>query len=218
MAEFTTTNDGGWVFDFESKPNVPNLPVHDPLEQQGPQRTVGYLEGPGKWENYSDDVLYEVESLFRKFMDDKAYSEEWMNDKRGYWRRYTCGMMFEQLYGRKVDIKDHTDQLRLRRLVKILSYFSTRIQKEGSIRGKKLTKSIYTISPRLYKTKPPYCLKIRLQWLQKKGELPCWQNMKLPKDDLKPGQARNKKTNENMRIRRERARELYNKRYADRKR
>ena len=217
MAEFITTDDG-WEFSFDSEPDVPNLPVHDPHEEQGPQRTVGYLEGPGKWENYSDDTLYELETLLREWLEIKVNTDEWKKDKRGYYRRFTCGMVYEQLYGKPVNIKEKDCQLKLRRLTKLLAYYSTKIQKEGSIRGKKLTKSIYTISPRLYKTKPPYCLKVRLKWLKEKGELPCWQNMKLPKDDLKAGQARNKQTNENMRIRREKARERYNQRYADRTR
>lgn len=217
MAGFTTTNDS-WEFSFDSTPEVPDLPVHDPIDPQGP-KVASYLEGPGKWENYSDDKLYEVESLVRKFFESKETDEQWIKDKRGYWKRYTCGMMFEQIYGRKFsNNSNHDDQLRMRRLVKVMTYYSTKIQKEGSIRGKKVTKKIYTLSPKLYKTRPPYCLKLRLQWLAEKGELPCWQNMKLPKDYLKAGQARNPKTNENMRKRREKARELYNKRYADRAR
>lgn len=212
MPGFTTTNNGEWEFSFEDKPSIPDLPVHDPLEQQGPT-TPGYLEGAGKWENYSDNVIYELEALLRKWFEEKVNSEQWKNDKRGYYRRFTCGMMYEQLYGHPADMDSKDDRTKLRRLPKLLAYYSTKIQKEGSIRGKKLTKTIYTLSPRLYKTRPPYNLKLRLEWLADRGELPCWQNMKLPKDDLKAGQARNKKTNENMRLRRERAKQKYNDRY-----
>jgi hypothetical protein len=153
----------------------------------------------------------------RKWFEKNIETEQWKKDKRGYYRRYTCGLMFEQLYGRKADAKSHEDLTRMRRLVKVLSYYSSKIQKEGSIRGKKYTKTIYTLSPKRYKTVPPYNLKLRLKWLSDRGELPCWQNMKLPKDNLKIGHARNKKTDENMRRRRERAREEYNRRYSDRK-
>lgn len=212
MAGFTTTDDGSWEFSFDDTPEIPDLPVHDPHEQQGPM-VPGYLDGPGKWENYSDNVMYELESLLMKWFEANAGTERWRKDKRGYWRRFTCGMMFEQLYGRKADIRSHEDQVRLRRLPRLMAYYSSRVQKEGSVRGKKMTKSIYTLSTKLYHQRPPYNLKLRLEWLSDRGELPCWQNMKLPKDDLKPGHARNPRTDENMRRRRERSRQLYNERY-----
>ena len=217
MAGFTTTDDGGWVFSFDDKPEIPDLPVHDPLEQQGPM-TPGYLEGAGKWENYSDTVVYELESLLRKWLEVKVDTEEWKKDKRGYYRRFTCGMVYECLYGHPANPRSKEDQTKLRRLPKLLAYYSSRIQKEGAIRGKKLTKKIYTISPRLYKRRPPYNLRLRIEWLAERGELPTWHNMRLPKDDLKAGQARNPKTNENMRLRRERARQAYNDRYNGRNR
>lgn len=216
MPGFTTTDNGEWEFSFDSMPEVPDLPVHDPLVQQQPL-IPGYLDGPGKWDNYTDDTIYELESLLRKWFAARVDTDEWKKDKRGYFRRYTCGMMYEQLYGKPAKIKEKDSQLKLRRLQKLLAYYSSRIQKEGSVRGKKMTKSIYTLSPRLYKTKPPYSLKLRLQWLADKGELPCWQNMKLPKDDLKAGHARNKRTDENMRLRREKAREIYREKYGNRK-
>ena len=215
MPGFTTTEDGSWEFSFDDTPEIPDLPVHDPLEQQNPL-VPGYLEGPGKWENYTDNHIYELEALLRKWFEVKSETEEWKKDHRGYYRRFTCGMIFEQLYGRLASRDNSDDWTKLRRLPKLLAYYSTRIQKEGSIRGKKLTKTIYTLSPKLYKQRPPYNLKLRLEWLKEKGELPCWQNMRLPKDDLKPGQARNPRTNENMRMRSERAKQRYNERYSDR--
>lgn len=215
MAGFTTTDDGGWEFSFDSKPEIPDLPAHDPHEQQGPV-LPGYLDGPGKWENYSDDIVYELESLLRRWLGVKSATEQWKRDKRGYWRRFTCAMVFEQLYGRRADMDSHGDRTRLRRLPRLLAYYSSKVQKAGSVRGKKVTKTIYTLSMKLYRSRPPYNLKLRLEWLAERGELPCWQNMGLPKDDLKPGHARNPRTDENMRRRRERSRELYNERYGNR--
>lgn len=215
MAGFTTTNDGEWEFSFDDTPSIPDLPVHDPHEQQGPE-APGYLDGPGKWENYSDLVIYELEALLRKWFTMKIESGVWDNDKTGRRRKYTCKMMYEQLYGKLPDLKDQGDRVKLRRLPKVLSYYSTRIQASGSINGKKMTKTIYTLSPKLYKTRPPYSLRLRLQWLAEKGELPTWHNMMLPRDDLKIGHARNKRTDENMELRRERAKQRYNERYADR--
>lgn len=215
MAGFTTTDDGGWEFSFDDTPEIPDLPIHDPFVQQGPEK-ANYLAGPGKWENYSDDVLYEIEALLRKFMESKKADPEWRRDRRGRLRRYTCGMMFEQLYGRPADQKSEEDRTKLRRMPKVMAYYSSKIQKSGSIRGKFTTCTIYTLSPKRFNMKPPYNLKLRIEWLSKQGKLPCWQNMRLPKDDLQAGQARNPKTNENMRRRRERGRELYNERYKDR--
>jgi len=212
MPGFITTDNGEWEFSFEDKIDIPDLPVHDPLTPQGPM-APGYLEGPGKWENYTDNYVYELESLLRKWFALKIDSGEWKNDKRGFYRRFTCKLIFEQLYGRLPDFNDHNDRTKIRRLPKLLAYYSSRIQKNGSIRGKNYSKSIYTLSPKLYKTRPPYNLKLRLEWLSEKGEMPTWHNMMLPKDDLKPGHARNKKTEENMRLRSERAKQRFNERY-----
>lgn len=60
---------------------------------------------------------------------------------------------------------------------------------------------------------PPYSLKLRLEWLGEKGDIPTWSNMAVPKDDLEPGHARNYKTEKNMERRREQARARYNERY-----
>jgi len=212
MPGFITTDNGEWEFSFEDKVDVPDLPVHDPLEQQGPM-APGYLEGPGKWENYTDNYIYELESLLRKWFEARIDSDEWRSDKRGFYRRYTCKLMFEQLYGRLPDPKDHDDRTKIRRMPKLLAYYSSKIQKGGSIRGKNYSKTIYTLSPRLYRNRPPYNLKLRLEWLSENGKMPTWYNMKLPKDDLKPGHARNKRSEENMRLRSERAKQRFNERY-----
>jgi len=215
MPGFITTDDGGWEFRFDD-PIATELPVHDPFEQQGPE-IPSYLDKPDHWKNYSDMVLYELELLLRKFFKSKEGEKNWEKGN-AYMRKYTCSMMFEQLYGRKVSMSNKDDLTRLRRLPKLLSYYSTRVQKCGSIRGRKTNKTIYTLSLRMYRNRPPYSLRLRIEWLSEQGKLPVWQNMKLPNDDLKPGHARNKRTDENMRARREKARQLYNERYADRAR
>ncbi len=219
MPGFTTTNDGEWSFSFEDKVEVPDLPVHDPLHPTGPD-VPGYLNGPGKWENYSDPILYELESLLRKWLESKTEDKDWAakGAKGIRARKHTTSMVYMCLYGKPWDPKDKDCQVRMRRLPRLLAYYSTRIQKEGIVNGKKVTKSIYHLSLKRYKNVPPYCLKLRIEWLRKHGKMPVGQNMQLPKDDLKAGHARNPKTNENMRNRRERARQRYNERYGDRKR
>jgi hypothetical protein len=205
MAGFTTTSDGDWVFDFADPDAKPKLP-------DGPNMATSYLEGAGKWENYSDPVVYECDSLMRQFLESKTSDPKW-NTTSTKWRRFTPGMMFEVLYGRKYEQADYPKILKL---LKIMGYYSSRIQKSGVIRGKKTNKNVYCLSLKRYKKMPPYSLKLRLEWLQEKGELPCWQNMRLPSDYLKPGHARNKRTEENMEKRRERAKAVYNGRYKDR--
>lgn len=207
MQGFTTTENGGWTFDLGDKPEVPELP-----EESG---KISYLDDPEVWKVYSDDALYEVETLFLEWAE-RMMQEPKFRQNNPVYRRYTCGMVFEQLYGRKYDVHNSDDHVSMRRLPKIMSYYSSKIQKEGSIRGKKVTRTIYTLSIRRIKTLPPFSLKLREEWLAKRGEVPTWSNMKPSKDRLKPGHARNPRTDENMARRRERAREIYNERYAGR--
>ena len=205
MQGFTTDESGGWVFNFMEPETKPELP-------DGPNMATSYLEGPGKWENYSDRDLYEVDSLLRQFLMSKATDPKWTKASTK-WRRYTAGMMFEVIYGRPYAGTHTSDYQKILRLARVMAYYSTRITKEGSIRGKRYKKKIYYLSVARCKKLPPYSLKLRLEWLEEQGRMPCWQNMAVPKDDLKPGHARNKRTDENMEMRRERGRRLYKERY-----
>lgn len=207
MAGFTTTSNGDWVFSFDDPQTKPELPDE-------PNMATNYLAGPGKWENYSDKIIYECDSLLRQFFESKKNDSHWSMPNPKY-RRFTTGMMFEVLFGRKYDPK--TDHQYGVRLARVMAYYSTKIIKEGSINGKRYKKSIYTLSMKRYFKCPPYSLKLRIEWLSDKGELPTFRNMKMPKDDLKIGHARNKKTNENMERRSERARQRYNELYRNRK-
>lgn len=212
MPGFTTTDEGGWVFSFEDKPDIqtelPMISPSDPNTVEPPN----YLGKPDKWKNYTDMILYEAELLLRKFFELKQSDKNW-TCSAAYYRRNTLGMIYVELYGEPVNNRDKLCQKRMRRLSNLLAYYSTRIQKEGSVRGKKTNKKIYTLSLKRYEKLPPYSLRLRIEWLAEQGKVPCWQNMKLPKDDLKPGHARNPKTDENMEKRRERAKERHNEKY-----
>lgn len=203
---FTTDGDG-WKFSFSDPMSKPKLP-------EEPSMATGYLAGKGRWENWSDPMIYECDCLVRQLFESKKGDKEW-NKPNGRNRRFTFGMMFEVLFGRKYDSKK--DAKYTNRLSKILAYYSSRVQTSGSIHGKRYAKPIYTLSPARYARKPPYSLKLRLEWLEERGELPTWSNMAPAPDDLKPGHARDVKTEENMERRRERARKAYNERYVDRK-
>ena len=129
-------------------------------------------------------------------------------------RRYTMKMVYEQIYN-----KTWTPEVGGKiayRMSKILAYYSSRMQKAGSINGKNYSKTIYTIAPSRLK-KPPYSLRLRLEWLAEQKLLPTYENMALPKDILKQGHARNPKTEENMRKRSEAAKRVYREKYGNRK-
>lgn len=205
MEDSTSTNDGKILFTFGEEFKKPELP-------KVPTPAVSYLEGEGKWENYSDATLYECESLLRQFLEEKKKDSKWRQQNPMY-RKCTVGIMYYNLFGCEYDSKDSLCQKRGRRLARLLTYYSTRKQKEGTILGKKHTKTIYTLSLRRYAKVPPYSLRLRVEWLAEQGRIPVWQNMQLPKDNLKAGHARNPKTDANMERRREHARRLYNEKY-----
>ena len=202
---FSTDGDS-WSFSFDDVPEKPTLP-------DKPNMTTGYLSGKGCWENWSDPVVYECDSLMRQFLESKQGDGKWARTSK--LRRFTFGLMFEVLFGRKYD--PSIDFKYINKLSKVMAYYSSRIQKEGMIRGKRYGKPVYTLSPKRYNSVPPYSLRLRLEWLEEQGILPTWQNMRAPSDSLKPGHARNPRTDENMERRREQARQRYNKRYRDRK-
>ena len=193
--------DGSWSFQFGGKAPEPELP-------EGSQETLPYLASADRWEQYNNETVYTLDSLVRQWIATMAKSKAWCNSAKK--RRYTMSMVFEQIYGRKYD--STKDAKIVKPLTSILAYYSTRVQKSGSINGKTYTKTIYTISQRRL-GKPPYSLKLRLEWLSERGELPTWRGMALPKDDLKPGHARNPKTEANMERRREAGKARYNERY-----
>ena len=204
MPDFTTTPDGGWPFQFGGKAPEPKLP-------EGSNELLPYLASADRWEQYNNPVVYEIDSLVRQWIETMSKSKAW--SRTTSMRRYTMSMVFEQIYGRKYDCSK--DAKIVKPLTTILAYYSTKIQKSGSINNKVYTKTIYTISPSRLR-KPPYSLKLRLEWLEERGELPTWRGMALPKEDLKPGHARNPKTEANMERRREAGRARYNERYKDR--
>jgi len=195
MADSITMNDD-WEFYFEE----PKQPVQLNTD---PHVSTNYLEGAGKWENYSDAKLYELECLLRAFLQDKKENDyKWMHQAK--WRRYTTRMMFEILYGVTWSSEEYGIGV-LYKLAKLLGYYSTRIIKGGTtIRGKSTKKKVFCLSAKRLEN-PPYSLKLRLEWLAERGEIPCWQNMKLPKD-LEAGHARNPKTEARMQERSAKAR------------
>lgn len=200
MAESTITGDD-WVFNLDDdEPKKPELGTR--------QDALPWLTEPKVWAQYQNPDVYELDNLIRNWIETCSKNAVWAKSYKK--RRYTMGMVCEQIYGRKWDPKIDAKHSHI--FAKILAYYSSKIQKEAYISGKKTTSTIYTIAPSRLK-KPPYSLRLRLEWLAEKGEVPTAWNMKLPEDDLKKGHARNPKTDRNMERRREEARAKYYARY-----
>lgn len=154
----------------------------DPLPNKGILPIIGNHK---QWEQYTNEFIYKFDSLVREFIETMRHNANWY---RHYMeRRYTYSMIIERLYGRPYDQK--VDQKNLNAACRILAYYSSRIQKGGIINGKNYSKTIYTLSPKI-KDKPPYSLRLRLEWLTERGIIPSSKNMKLPKDNLRPGERR----------------------------
>jgi len=185
MEDSTTTDS--WSFSFQDP-----KPVYDAGRINMSQP---YLSGPGRWENYSDEELYQLECLIRG----------WLETKRGGWgtsdqsaRKFTAKMVYEVLTGEK------NPELRtIRKLNKLLAHYSTRTYKKGNttIYGKKSNAVVYFLSATRL-DHPPYNLRLRLEWLESQSKLPTYENMELVYD-LKPGEMRrvNRKTEKNRRKR-----------------
>lgn len=188
------------------------------LDGEGPQEIPGIpdrelqpiLNTQAKWENYSDHDTYRFDKLVREFIETMSKDPKWRGSAK--LRRYTMAMVWVRITATEWTSRENRYAARLS---KILAYYSTKVQKGGMIGGKAYSKTIYTLSPARLK-KPPYSLKLRLEWLAERGELPTASNMDLPRDDLKPGHARNPRTERNMERRREDGKRRYRERYRDR--
>lgn len=166
---------------------------------------IPYITTSEAWEQYSNATIYEADKRIREWIGTMTKNREWTKSCKH--RRYTFSMLFEILFGRKYD--QSKDQKNVYPLTKIFAYYSTRIQKSGSIGGRTYSKTIYTIGSKRHEL-PPYSLKLRTEWLIENEEVPTFRNMKLPKDDLQPGHARNPKTEANMERRRAQGKERWN--------
>jgi hypothetical protein len=121
-------------------------------------------------------------------------------------------MVFELWYGRKAEAGvDHKCCAMLKQL---MGYYSTRIATTTYQNGKAKHKPCYYLSYRRMRDQPAYSLRLRMERLAEAGALPTKKNMQLVRRELKPGEARNPKTQEHMTARSERGRRLYAERQA----
>ena len=196
-----TSGSDDWVFDLSDAPVKPKLANDGEL--------VSLIGESDRWQQYENSLVYELDSLVRDWIAVNSKHSKW---KSHYMcRRYTMKMVWEQIFGKPYERDSKIDVM----LPRILAYYSSKIQTCGSIHGKWYNKKIYTISPKRIK-RPPYSLRLRLEWFAEQGIMPTYSNMCLPKENLKAGHARNPHTDKNMELRREAARKRYNERYKDR--
>lgn len=200
-----TTDD--WSFRLDGSED---LPEED--KPAGMVEMIPYISTPDRWEQYTDKFVYEADKAIRAWIEKMMENRSWTVGP-GRNRRYMLSMIYEQAFGKPWS--DDCNKYAMR-LARIASYYSSKIQKGGSLNGRLRSKTIYTISPKRFRKNPPYSLKLRLEWFADQGILPDNRNMALPKDDLKPGHARNPRTDANMEKRRQQAKERYNERYRDR--
>lgn len=174
---------------------------------------AAFLSDPELWENWEDDYLFEAEKLIRGWMTEMTKNPRWRatNSKL---RKYTFAMVFELITGERYEQKKHAKYIHS--WTTVLKYYSSRVQRAGSINGKMRSKTIYVLSPKRL-SRPPLSLRLRFEWLAERGIQPNKANMMNPQDELlEPGHARNPRTEETMRKRREAGRARYNERYRDR--
>lgn len=182
-------------FELGEKIEKPTLPEDNMLPFASNRRA---------WDQYTNKFIYEFDSLVRQFIEQMSKTGRWKHTVKS--RKYTMSMIYEHVYGRPYDVKK--DHKHVNYAARILAYYSSRILKGTTINGKKYSKTIYVLSPRRLQ-KPPYSLRLRLEWLEDQGKLPTIDNMRLPQDTLRPGHARDGKVNARMQKRAEDGKRRY---------
>lgn len=200
---FTTTDiqeffEQGWELNTKEIIELGNDVIHD--------AAVPFIAGEKEWENYTDDIVYETDKAMREWIETMRQDTTWSRSQKS--RRYRFSQLFRILFHKEWDNKQYGKYML--RISKVFAYYSSRLtttSKDDT--GKWGSKTGYVISPSRLK-QPPYSLKLRLEWLAQQGKIPTAQNMKLPKDNLEIGHARNPKTEANMERRRQQKRDRYN--------
>lgn len=194
MTKLSLTDDGEFLsLDLSYAGDRKSLDTDDML----PHWALPLLTTPDRWANYSDDAIYEADKRIRDWI--RTMRSKWT--KKGMDRRYSFVMLCDILGLSKIV----ETRKNYKSISKVFAYYSTRINKQTTINGKKC-KNVYTISPKRL-DRLPYSLRLRLEEMDGEG---AWQSFKLPKDDLEPGHARNPRTEANMQRRKKERREKAN--------
>lgn len=202
MEEMNPTN-------FEPFSLMEEKPKQFTTKENLPKWAVPYLSSEKAWDNYSDPLVYEVDKRLRAWI--KEMRPVWRTKRgRGLDRRFQFATLME-IIGIEIDSEVTRNRAKIAR---IFAYYSSKIQKQTKINGKK-AKGVYTISPTRV-DRQPYSLRLRMEEFVDKENI-SGRQMQLPHDDLKPGHARNPRTDANMQARSEEQRRRFNE-YQQRKR
>lgn len=166
-----------------------------------------FLVNQKAWDNYTDDIIYDADKRMRAWMGEMCQNKEWVKDHRK--RRYQYKQLFRILYGRDYDTKK--DAGATYKLKRVFSYYSSAIKTTSkNDEGQWRNKPGYVLSPKRYKDNPPYSLRLRFEELVSQGIMPSSANMRVPKDNLSTGHARNPQTEARMQQRKQQRRERFN--------
>lgn len=187
----------GWIFSDGKKPEP---------QEKWPVSSEPYmlLTTDEQWENYSDAEAYDFEVRLRAFL-------EYMQGKTTYntamRRRFSYKQIYQRLYGTETSGKNHQDTTNRA----ICAWYSSRILGDTEVRGKRVKQCFVLAPSRL--SKPPWCIKLRLEWYMERGEAVNAAMLRVHHKQLKSGQARNPRVQANMDKRKEKARAAYNAKY-----
>lgn len=199
----TSISSEGWS--FEEQPEEPKRRVKRELPY--PIEIMPWMYNPDNIARYEDQEIYEMEQDVRAWIQMMSLYKDWRN--RPWERKYTAGMLFEEIWGEKFNQKKHAKKMR--KAVKLFKWYSSKIQKVYEKNGKKKNKPAYTISYKRAKGKP-YGLRLRCEWMIENGMTIDSRQFEI-EPDLKPGEARNPRTMANMAARTQAGRDRYNARY-----
>lgn len=172
---------------------------------------AAFLSDPELWKNYENEDLERAETALRNWIAEMRKVPKW-NATNSKMRRYTFSMLFELVTGERYEQGKHARYIRM--WTTLFRYYSSRVQKAANIDGKMYTKTVYVISPARLR-RPPYSLRLRIPWLAEHGYRIDERTMRKVnlEAELKPGHARNPRTEATMERRREEGRKRFNERY-----
>ena len=110
------------------------------------------------WENYTDDKLYEMDKLIRKWL-----RKTWCHRKSRGKMRTAVPLLFAYLYGRPPEPKDSQTCVMMHR---ILKYYCTRYTKSKSTIDYKEFTRVYWFSQYSNWNRRPYSLRLRIEEME----------------------------------------------------
>jgi len=185
------------------------LDRHDYIETGNDQidfKAVPYISDPKAWDQYCNKDLYDAEVRLRRWLTEMSQNGTFKNNRSS--RTFRFNQVFCILYGRpylqSVDGKFST------MLSRLFRYYCSATAKGyyDKVTQKQYSKTSFTFSIARLK-RPPYSLKLRLEWLLEQGIMPSAANMKLP-TDIPLGTARYALTEAHRAEQREAGRQRYN--------